>query len=466
LRKPLRPLWVTQESSIPIFTPSFPDFHPIVLCTASRRVRGGEVSEGGYIQGAADDHEAWANGLTPDIFWKNKKVLLSTNEQDLPEVVNALINTMTSTETIPVLVKPTTLHIAENQNTNIKEFDAVISCGNSFFTLPAQHKNRLHLKCRDGKLGSRDLRNELSLLPNFMESLTTSPVKLLICGAKDHAVGVALSVLCLYASDNGLISNSPSGVRITKSFIRQRLTWLTTANPNFNPSRETLKSVNSFLMPDPSQGSNPSSTPKTSAPNLSTPSLVVQTFRSLGEQQTWALHRKLTSAIPTHPSGTVTGTAKFTPCATGSPDYASAYLYEEEGEFVTDNGLRFNARRRYVYRLKKTEDGDEMSIYFFDDEKRKAEEGIGEQGEGIGGLFVEMGKLEFESTWSGTMRARNKETHLCIDDLYAASWRFGAAMFDKGGVSEDGGDGKWWEVQYDVKGPKKDYVSWTRYSLS
>jgi tRNA A64-2'-O-ribosylphosphate transferase len=63
----------------------------------------------------------------------------------------------------------------------------------------------------------------------------------------------------------------------------------------------------------------------------------------------------------------------------------------------------------------------------------------------------------------GVMVAENKEQHLCAADLYAASWKFGPAMMTTSG--EGGGEREmWWEVRYDVKGPKKGYVSVTRYS--
>ncbi|KAF2205176.1 hypothetical protein GQ43DRAFT_437295 [Delitschia confertaspora ATCC 74209] len=520
IRKPLRPLWVTPESSVPLSPPSFPDFHPVVLCTASRRVRGGEVSEGGYIQGAADDHEAWSNGLTPILFWENKDQLLNTNEENLPSLIAELVAKDTNTVSIATLIKPTTtLYVSANGNVDTKDFDVIITCGDEttkFPLNPSGKKNSLHLTCREGKLGSRDLRNELSKLPGFISSFPSSLGKILITcpTGKDLSLGVALAILCLSTTDDGTVRNGPTGAKISKSFIRQRLTWLTTSNPSFNPSRETLKSVNSFLMPDPSSNASssippslsivlqqppssdskevqhhPSSSSSSSSAaaaaaaaaaassplpaNLEPPkklSLPAQIFTSLlTSSKPWKLTRTLKSALPTHPSGTVTGTAKFTPCAPGSAEYESAYLYEEEGEFVTESpvaGLKFQARRKYVYRLKSTNgkggDGkdkyeDEISVFFHEDEK----EG------GIGGLFVEMGPLSFESTWSGTLSAKNKERHLCGEDLYAASWRFGPALFEtkeSRNREEVEGD-KWWEVQYDVKGPKKDYVSWTRYEM-
>lgn len=118
--------------------------------------------------------------------------------------------------------------------------------------------------------------------------------------------------------------------------------------------------------------------------------------------------------------------------------------------------MRFTTRRKYIYRLVQPSDGaadaaPHIAVHFVDEEK-------GREG-GIGGLFVEMGKLEGE----GEMRAQNREQHLCGGDLYTASWRIGSAML--GGKEGEGTGYRWWEIRYDVKGPKKDYRSETRYTL-
>jgi tRNA A64-2'-O-ribosylphosphate transferase len=60
LKKPLRPIWVTRDSTLPLKMPDFLDFHPVILCTSSKRVMGAEASEGNYIQGAGDDAEGWS----------------------------------------------------------------------------------------------------------------------------------------------------------------------------------------------------------------------------------------------------------------------------------------------------------------------------------------------------------------------------------------------------------------------
>ncbi len=43
-----------------------------------------------YIQGAADDHESWAGGLTPKIFWENSDLLLSS-KQDIYENLREIL---------------------------------------------------------------------------------------------------------------------------------------------------------------------------------------------------------------------------------------------------------------------------------------------------------------------------------------------------------------------------------------
>lgn len=118
--KPLRPTWVTQETDLNHYDyyyddenqngkganddddddcPSSPgsvrifdDFRPVICCTASRRVTGGEMSgHTGYIQGAGDDTENWAHGLTPPVFWAHADELLATPEAELPDTIKRLV---------------------------------------------------------------------------------------------------------------------------------------------------------------------------------------------------------------------------------------------------------------------------------------------------------------------------------------------------------------------------------------
>jgi tRNA A64-2'-O-ribosylphosphate transferase len=464
------------------------------------------------------------------------------------------------------LIEPTTnLYISSSRNLDISPYDVIISCTPEALqtTNPEYVKSKkyLHLPLQTGKLGSRDLRWQILRLPTFIESLNITDSKILVCcpTGKDLSVGVALAILCLYANDDGKITNQATGKAIDKTFIKQRLSWMTTTSPILNPSRETLKSINAFLMPDPNSRSapevptgplssrlvlttpNPTSTsqdadlqtpstdspdPPPSQPSTQTPPIPRTLFTSLeNNTQPWTFTRTLASKLPTHPSGTVTGTATFTPY-TFPPDAPAsvaeagpALLYSEEGEFVTDTNLRFVARRKYVYILASS-DYDSDSDYSSPAEPpsnpspsnpsptttppttssspyikihfHESDTGI----EGHGDLFVEMGPIGISSDGDAVWSAKNRATHLCGGDLYTASWKFGDGMVGDVGRGGDGMDGKgegrdgkqaggvgmggvgglgmgilggpgkgemWWEVRYDVTGPKKDYVSLTRY---
>lgn len=461
-----------------------------MLCTASRRVQGAEISEAGYIQGAADDHEAWAHGLTPALFWKYKDQLMSTSEDDAPALIAKLISEEDAGIATATLIKPTkNLYISSSGNVDLAPFDVVVSCSPVPFSpdnlKQAGIRHSLHLKCQTGKLGSRDLRTQLPQLLSFAGSLPPPlpETKILVCcpTGKDLSVGAALAILCLYMHDEGEINwhVQREARHINKDFIKQRLSWITTSNPALNPSRSTLQSVNAVLLASHDPKASPPSNP---TPPTFTDTLAIRETRPIPQDpfpqqdpqpatlfhtlptHPWAFTRTLRSALPTHPSGTVTGTATFTPCAL-PPSSPPTLLYAEQGAFTTTTGLTFGVRRKYVYQL--TSDTDTgapyITVRFFDDAGMSREDGagVGERGEAVGGLFVEMGALagvdgDGDGDGDVVLQAGNREQHLCGEDLYTARWRVGGGLVG-------GKGGAWWEVRYDAKGPRKDYVSETRY---
>lgn len=95
LRKPLRPLWISQRTRI--WLNEVPeheswDFTPIILISASASdaVSTQRVSSEfswHYIPGAGDDEESWARGLTPTLFWKHSYDLLDAG----PDLCNQLV---------------------------------------------------------------------------------------------------------------------------------------------------------------------------------------------------------------------------------------------------------------------------------------------------------------------------------------------------------------------------------------
>lgn len=275
IHKPIRPIWVTPESQISETSDIFEDFHPVVCCTVSRRVSGGEISEGGYIQGAGDDTENWAHGLTPPIFWTNQEILFETSEEDLPGLIGALVHqtssSLRSNDKLRI-VKPTsclsisTIDALPPPDTNTSTCTIVLLPKVTPKDTWHTSLTRLDIGLGAKKVGSKNLRAALPTISSFfLKCLNTSPAKqspdpsiqiIIACeSGQDLSIGVALALLCLYFTDNGDLKvasgeeeKEKEDALVNKDFIRQRLTWISTSMPDANPSRATLQSVNSFLM--------------------------------------------------------------------------------------------------------------------------------------------------------------------------------------------------------------------------
>lgn len=357
---------------------------------------------------------------------------MSTSEEDAPDVIAKLIHEQEGSGTVASLIEPTSqLHISSSENVQLKGFDTVVSCTLEPFATSALKdagvKQYLHLKCQTGKLGSRDLRTQLPRLLPFFSSLPIPeiPGKILVCcpTGKDLSVGVALAILCLYTDEGGAINtgNAKEAKEMGKSFIKQRLSWITTSNAALNPSRATLQSVNAMLLssqdpkatlhtrsadtsnstaeklplrqtrPLASEPENTASQDPTPPPQTSMPATIFANLHTATQNATWKFTRELSSKLPTHPSGQVTGTATFTPCVSNPSSSSSSssqqppptLLYSEQGTFTTSTGLQFTARRKYVYQLSPSTptDGEFLTVRFFDDEKMRE----GGEESGVGG---------------------------------------------------------------------------------
>ncbi|KAL1957634.1 hypothetical protein VTO42DRAFT_5611 [Malbranchea cinnamomea] len=254
--KPVRLAWATRDYIWPEY-PADRDFHLIVLCSASRRVRGAEMSEGGYIQGAGDDSEGWAFGLTPPVFWKNKETLFNTAEEDLPALIEQLVkeHRWQAPAEQGTRIKPTSnLYIGKSDTggSTLGSFDLLVDCN----TTPRSSEDSkcLKLGLPPGKLGSRTLRKILDQVESFISTkLSPNPFQsvLVVCeNGKDLSVGVALAIICLFYDDQGAYRGLQK-TTISKQYIRQRLAWIVSSKHDVNPSRSTLQSVNSFLMERP-----------------------------------------------------------------------------------------------------------------------------------------------------------------------------------------------------------------------
>ncbi|PNS15468.1 Diadenosine 5',5'''-P1,P4-tetraphosphate phosphorylase 2 [Sphaceloma murrayae] len=260
LRKPLTPVWVTQASDVPMIDDQLA-YYPIVLCTASGRDAGNAISGFDYVQGAADDAEAWALGLTATSFWHHRSELLQLSEDELVERI-PLITSNGNDEisaVLPTLIKPTTqLYIGTNPCSTdaLPTPHAHIACEqpvDNNDTSPKEQGHTFRVPCQPGKLGSRTLRHHLpSLVPfvtKHLASHPTSPILIICPTGKDHSIGVALALLCLFSSPDGTLTSTNDSTRtMNKDFIKKRLSWIMASIPDANPSRATLQSVNAFLL--------------------------------------------------------------------------------------------------------------------------------------------------------------------------------------------------------------------------
>ncbi|KAK0615953.1 tRNA A64-2'-O-ribosylphosphate transferase [Bombardia bombarda] len=288
LRKPLRPLWITQDdydpaTSGPLDAAVTGSFHPVVCCTSSRRVAGTELSEAGYIQGAGDDTENWALGLTAPIFWEHADELMSTPEVDLPDLIRSLVASSDAKGASASEAKQVAPHIFVGA---LSGGQTPLSSSSSFFSSPGscvvavtsqnteqsswlKSPSYLEVGVGKGKVASRLLRQALPQICDFVSQFLERPevsvvdeaglpvkkrVVILCESGKDLSVGAALALCCWCFDASGNIIRSDDTARqqqqqsFTKNAIRIKLGHIMTVFPEANPSRATLQSVNSFLM--------------------------------------------------------------------------------------------------------------------------------------------------------------------------------------------------------------------------
>jgi tRNA A64-2'-O-ribosylphosphate transferase len=265
LSKPLRPIWRTQDDGLPEEgMRGDGEFYPVICCTSSRRVVGTEMSEGGYIQGAGDDTENWAHGLTAEIWWKHADELLATAEGYLTGFIEGLVAKASedgggsgSVRRLTDVLYVSALPVEEQSPRTCLIKLLPPTTGRETWV---KSKVEMQVGIGKSKTAARNLRHALPMICEFVKEFLDSnianseeepkPRVIVACETgKDLSVGVALGLDCWCFDDDGrLRSKDGDVVRFTKTAIRVRLGRIMTAMPEANPSRTTLQSVNSFLM--------------------------------------------------------------------------------------------------------------------------------------------------------------------------------------------------------------------------
>ncbi|BFZ59308.1 tRNA A64-2'-O-ribosylphosphate transferase [Saitoella coloradoensis] len=264
LSKPLRPLWHTPTSTLPPLPPTWDEFIPIVLCTASEYVDAPEGTarmerDWTYVQGAADDHELWSHGLDPPTFWENSNKLLAAPPSDVEKLVKRTTSTP-NPRSAPSYdrVGNTRIWVGNRASTGVRKWGAVVNCSlkNAEVDDGCAY---LHLKIPEGKPGRKELSKRLPEVVDWVRSngfITRQKTAdgnagdvLVVCDqGRDRSVGTALVLLSMFYDDDAEIQDLGEPKAISKESIRKRLVWITSSREKANPSGATLGAVNHYLM--------------------------------------------------------------------------------------------------------------------------------------------------------------------------------------------------------------------------
>ena len=215
LSAPLFPYFAYQGEPLPQIECT-QDALPVVCCSVSRP----EIGDGDpYVQGSGDDTENWAHDLTPGLFWRHKDELCAgANDEELIETIQSIRGRRGDTPGMSSTVVKWTLHSAPlrisssdfAKSAQGAQSDAIILCNEPLSAngpddpSPPRKPMILRLGCKAGKLGSRDLRQQLPRVSSFVEQLSPTPNILVACDSGDDlSVGVALAILCQHYDARG-----------------------------------------------------------------------------------------------------------------------------------------------------------------------------------------------------------------------------------------------------------------------
>ncbi|KAI9776476.1 MAG: hypothetical protein M1835_005513 [Candelina submexicana] len=212
--KPLRPVWVRPETALSTCMPiNANKSNVVILCTASRC----HAPEDWYIQGAGDDGEGWAHGLTADLYWANKEMLMRTPEGELEGSIAQLVASAgRPTDLGYTLINPTTgvyvgtsaaATAAAAASYGEADFDLIIDCSPVEKHGPPDQVDpqkigtkvkakSLTLPCGTGKLGSRALRKELPHAADFIAKAIND-----VSSDQEQSQGLRILATCPTATD-------------------------------------------------------------------------------------------------------------------------------------------------------------------------------------------------------------------------------------------------------------------------
>ncbi|GES75598.1 tRNA A64-2'-O-ribosylphosphate transferase [Rhizophagus clarus] len=270
LKKPLRPLWFTPSSNI--FLHNLPDytnmpFYPVICLSASKMVESGTERRKGflYVQGSADDHEMWAKGLTPPLFWKyHEEILNSNNCIECEKIVSRFIqqerllklhNSELSNDSFN-FIGNTNIAIGNYKSASPPEcwinFDYIINCTPEPYTSNEStppfpfNKNYLQLPIPEGKKGSNMFYLNIPIALEFIKKPLEENKRILIHCKQgiDRSCGIALAIMVKYFDNKeNFIKNGINHQNIKKEYIQNKLLYITSFRIKANLTKSTLKKI-------------------------------------------------------------------------------------------------------------------------------------------------------------------------------------------------------------------------------
>ncbi|KAK4280944.1 hypothetical protein QN277_012496 [Acacia crassicarpa] len=307
LKKPLRPLWISQRTLIWINeVPDHDswDFTPIILVSASSSTgisqnRSTSEFSWSYIPGAGDDEESWARGLSPNLFWNNvydiihsgpdvcnqkvadivekSRVYRSYRGENAPQItVKSLKPSSLSHDELSVSSDISNMNFDMSRSSDedstmswigstnlsvgtsrcaaeVPDADCILNCDHeSISGPPCSEEAYLHLPIVTSKYDRFSLLNNLPSAVSFAKLNLSEGKRLLVCcsNGEDISVCVCLAILTSLFSDEGKYDGGKffSETCVTKLEMRRRLVYICRFVTNARPSRGNLRQVFNFLI--------------------------------------------------------------------------------------------------------------------------------------------------------------------------------------------------------------------------
>lgn len=279
LTKPLCPVFA-HAPEIPTL-PHATQHHVVLVSVSPLSVSDFHWPSATYVQGAGDDHEAWAEGLTPALYWRHRRTLLdsSLTREERIEIIAHLVAEeraqvgkvawlegechVTRIQETPLYIQavPTSHTFSKDER---EAYALIVHAAKP----PSEGSGILGLGLEPSKRG---LHAFTQALPHVVDMITDtlwreaqrpSPRGILVCCTDGSQLSGALAVAVLAASfdehrhligvgqaaADAQAAMTAHRTRLSKDATQRRLQWLTGSVSTASPSRSHLQRVNAFLI--------------------------------------------------------------------------------------------------------------------------------------------------------------------------------------------------------------------------